>query len=100
MRLLARSRKHPTLYAAFIATAGTSISTVAGHASRCAAQAAAEVTREQRQQFEDILKPLVLALRAEFDVPTWTIYARALEDVPQVLLAAAVRRAAQSATFM
>src|SRR3990167_5494480 len=56
-----------------------------------------EVTREQ---FEAILKPLVLALRAEFDLPTWTAYFRALEDVPPALLAAAVSRAAKSATFM
>jgi hypothetical protein len=54
------------------------------------------VTHEQRAQFEAILKPLVIALGAAFDLPTWTLYARALEDVPPALLEAAVARAARS----
>ena len=53
-----------------------------------------------REQFKAILDPLVLALRAEVDLPTWTAYFRALEDVPPTLLAAAVSRAAKSATFL
>jgi len=53
-----------------------------------------------REQFRDILGPLVLALRADFDLPTWMVYFRALADVPAQLLASAVERAAKSCTFM
>ena len=34
--------------------------------------------------------PLAVAMRAEFDEPTWLVYYRALSDVPLPLLAAAV----------
>ena len=53
-----------------------------------------------REAFKAILDPLVLALRAEVDLPTWTAYFRALQDVPPALLASAVERAAKSCTFM
>ena len=53
-----------------------------------------------RDQFKALLDPLVLALRADFDLPTWHVYFRALEDVPVPLLASAVERAAKTATFM
>lgn len=53
-----------------------------------------------RDQFRAILGPLVLVLRADFDLPTWTAYYRALGDVPAPLLAAAVDRATKTATFM
>lgn len=53
-----------------------------------------------RAEFKALLDPLVIALRADFDLPTWTVYFRALEDVPAGLLAAAVERAAKTATFM
>lgn len=53
-----------------------------------------------RAEFKALLEPLVFALRADFDLPTWTVYFRALEDVPAGLLAAAVERAAKSCTFM
>lgn len=49
-----------------------------------------------RERFRSILGPLVLALRAEFDQPNWTAYYRALQDVPDALLAAAVDRALRS----
>jgi hypothetical protein len=56
--------------------------------------------KEDREAFKAVLDPLVFALGAGFDLPTWTIYYRALGDVPRHLLAAAVERAAKSATFM
>lgn len=40
-----------------------------------------------RDDFKVILEPLVLAMRVDFDVPTWIAYFRALEDVPAALLA-------------
>jgi len=43
-----------------------------------------------RQEFVAILSPLVLAMRVEFDGPMWTVYFRALEDVPARLLHDAV----------
>lgn len=45
----------------------------------------------QRNEFVEILEPLVLAMRAEFDQPTWTAYFRALEDVPAGVLAVSVQ---------
>jgi hypothetical protein len=54
----------------------------------------------ERAEFKAMLDPLVLALRADFDLPTWTVYFRALEDVSPGLLAAAVAQAARTATFM
>ena len=45
----------------------------------------------QRSEFVEILEPLVLAMRAEFDQPTWTAYFRALEDVPAGVLSVAVQ---------
>ena len=42
-----------------------------------------------REQFKAILEPLVLALRAEMDTPTFTVYFHALKDVPTVLMVAA-----------
>lgn len=53
-----------------------------------------------REQFKHLIDPLVVALRGDFDLPTWTVYFRALEDVPVPLLASAVERAAKSAIFM
>lgn len=53
-----------------------------------------------RAEFRTVLEPLVLALRADFDLPTWTVYFRALEDVPLPLLMGAIDRAAKTATFM
>lgn len=41
-------------------------------------------------EFVAILTPLVLAMRAEFDQPTWGAYHRALQDVPESVLALAV----------
>lgn len=42
------------------------------------------------EEFVGILAPLVLAMRAEFDAPTWQAYFRVLRDVPPGLLDAAV----------
>lgn len=53
-----------------------------------------------RSEFRAMIEPLVVALGASFDLPTWTVYYRALEDVSAPLLAAAVERAAKSARFM
>lgn len=53
-----------------------------------------------RAEFKALLEPLVVALGADFDVPTWTVYYRALEDVPAPLLQAAVDRAARSCRWM
>lgn len=39
-----------------------------------------------REEFREILLPLTLAMRAEFDAPTWAAYYVALKDIaPQVL---------------
>jgi hypothetical protein len=46
-----------------------------------------------------ILAPLALAFRAEVDVPTFTVYARALADVPPPLLQAATNRALRTRRF-
>lgn len=54
----------------------------------------------ERTEFKALLEPLVVALRADFDLPAWTVYFRALEDVPAALLAAAVERSAKSDRFM
>lgn len=43
-----------------------------------------------RTEFVMLLEPLVLALRATMDAPTWTAYFRALSDVPVRWLSAAV----------
>jgi hypothetical protein len=43
-----------------------------------------------RPEFIAILTPLVLAMRAEFDDPTWGAYYRVLHDVPVTVLAATV----------
>ena len=43
-----------------------------------------------RVTFVGLLTPLVLAMRADFDQPTWTAYFRALHDVPAPLLEAVV----------
>ena len=50
----------------------------------------------ERQEFVAIVTPLCLAMRSQFDQPTWTVYYRALEDVPAGLLVAAVERAIKS----
>lgn len=44
----------------------------------------------QRPEFVAILSPLVLAMRADFDTPTWAAYFQALQDVPARLLQATV----------
>lgn len=44
-----------------------------------------------KAEFIQILEPLVIAMRAEFDQPTWTAYFRALEDVPAGVLAVSVQ---------
>ena len=45
-----------------------------------------------RDEFIAVLEPLVIALRAEFDLPTWTVYYRALQEVPVPALQAAITR--------
>jgi hypothetical protein len=50
----------------------------------------------ERTDFKAILDPLVLALRADFDLPMWTVYYQALADVPPNLLQAAVTYALRS----
>lgn len=47
-----------------------------------------------------ILTPLVMALRADFDAPTYRAYHRALDDVPSPLLQSAVDHAMRTATFV
>ena len=54
----------------------------------------------ERIEFVRVVDPLVKAMRQTFDTPTWTIYYRALDDVPGRLLEAAVDRAAKSCRFM
>ena len=49
-----------------------------------------------RPEFIAILQPLVSVFRADMDIPTWTAYFRALEDVPVPLLQSAVDRAVKS----
>lgn len=44
-----------------------------------------------REEFRAVLSPLVLAMRAEFDAPTWTAYYQALEDVPVGVLQLSVQ---------
>lgn len=56
--------------------------------------------REQRAVFEETLKGLVVAMRADFDMPTYTMYWRALKDVLPALLASAVVEAAKTMRFM
>lgn len=51
-----------------------------------------------REEFRALLTPLVLAYRAEFDSPTWKAYYRALEDVPDALLVAAVEKSFRAVT--
>ena len=53
-----------------------------------------------RTEFVALLEPLRLMLRQEIDQPTWTVYYRALADVPAPLLQAAVDRAGKSCTFL
>lgn len=43
-----------------------------------------------RDEFVELLGPLVLSMRADFDKPTWTAYYQALENVPAPLFRAAV----------
>jgi hypothetical protein len=43
-----------------------------------------------RDVFAAMLEPLVLAMRAEFDGPTWAAYYRVLGDVPASVLSATV----------
>lgn len=43
-----------------------------------------------RDEFRAILTPLVLAMRADFDVPTWAAYYQTLHDVPAEVLEAMV----------
>ena len=50
-------------------------------------------TREVRARFKDIMGAVPLAFGVEWDKPTWTVYYRALEDVPEALLMAAVTKA-------
>lgn len=44
----------------------------------------------ERNDFRQVLSPLVLGMRADFDQPTWAVYYAALRDVPAVLLESAV----------
>lgn len=44
----------------------------------------------ERNAFVELLNPLVLATRTEFDLPTWNAYFRALADVSEPLFAATV----------
>lgn len=47
----------------------------------------------ERHEFVALLEPLRVALGADFDQPTWTVYYRALSDVSPQLLDAAVTAA-------
>jgi len=51
-----------------------------------------------RPEFIAIVQPLVSAFRMDMDIPGWTAYFRALEDVPAQLLEAAVSRALKGST--
>lgn len=48
-----------------------------------------------REEFVSTLSPLVLAMRADFDKPTWTAYYQALENIPAPLFREAVATAMQ-----
>lgn len=48
-----------------------------------------------RDEFVETLGPLVLAMRADFDKPTWTAYYQALENIPAPLFREAVATAMQ-----
>lgn len=49
-----------------------------------------------RPEFIAMLQPLVSAFRVDMDMPAWSAYFRALEDVPLRLLEAAVSRCLKS----
>ena len=51
-----------------------------------------------RTECVGLLEPLRLAMGVEVDQPTWTVYFRALHDLPVQLLLAAVDRALKSST--
>lgn len=46
----------------------------------------------ERHEFVAAFEPLVLALRADFDKPSWTVYFRVMQKVPASLLEAAVEQ--------
>jgi hypothetical protein len=52
----------------------------------------------ERNQFVAIVSPLVIGMQSKFDQTTWTVWYRALGDVPEALLQAAVDRALKSSS--
>ena len=45
-----------------------------------------------RAEFVALVEPLAQAMRTDIDFATWSVYFRALEDIPPALLAAVVER--------
>lgn len=48
------------------------------------------------QEFKNLIAPLAVQLGAEYDLPTWKLYHRALSNIPLPLFSAAVEEAAMT----